>query len=188
VCGAIVDDIELSRALLLSTDGWKQLQSGFDHVNFVCQFCRAIEVLHAIAIFSCGVRKAASQNIVVCVVYVKLCYSCRKNFLLFHSSICPRSARSSYNSSYISVTCSSISLRISFPRSIAIIPAITLTLSISTKFSSFFLYSSRETFHSPSSLATSYFAYSSETFHFPYKISDIKVVYKSSLSFSSEID
>ena len=57
------DEVEFSRALLLSNDGWKQLQSGLDHVNFVCKFCRAIEVLHAIAILSCGLRKAASQNL-----------------------------------------------------------------------------------------------------------------------------
>jgi len=50
------------------------------------------------------VVKAASQNFVASVVYVKFCYSCRENFLLFHSSTYLRSARSSYNSSYSSIS------------------------------------------------------------------------------------
>jgi len=117
------DEVEFSRELLLSNDGWKQLvctpmasrassplprdknesdmthfngpivkcseseevstSTGLDHVNFVCKFCRAVEVLHAIAILSCGVRKGASQNFVVSVVYENSAIAVVKTFFSF---------------------------------------------------------------------------------------------------------
>ena len=154
----VIDEIEFSRVLETASQG--------SITSILYKFYRAAEVLHAIAILSCGVRKGARQNFVVSVVYKNSAIAVvKKTFFFFillsiHvqldlAIILATALTPSVTPSYIS---RSISLIISSPRSIAIILAIALILSTSTKFSSFFPYSLRETFHSPSSLATSYFA------------------------------
>ena len=52
----------------------------------VYKFCRISRSLHPIAILSCGVRKAASRNFVVSVLYVEFCLSYHVKTLFFLSS------------------------------------------------------------------------------------------------------
>ena len=102
----VIDEIEFSRvlnrtlAIGICRIEFQISQSELDHVVVYSSavYVKANSTLSRVV-------KAASQNFVVSVVYVKFCYSCRENFLLFHSSIYLRSARSSYISILCLVTC-----------------------------------------------------------------------------------
>jgi len=71
----VIDEIEFSRVLETASQG--------SITSILYKFCRAAEVLHAIAILSCGVRKGARQNFVVSVVYENSAIAVVKTFFFF---------------------------------------------------------------------------------------------------------